>query len=203
MRMKPQVNGQAISDIRMYKKDMRSKYKELRMQMPPEIKAKSDNAIFKKLTALKCYENASIILTYVSTEIEVDTINFIKYSLAIGKQIAVPICKVDSTTLDFYIIKSLDDLEPGTFSVLEPRIGQCKKLKDFANSICIVPALVFDMQGYRLGYGKGYYDRFLSSYKGKRVGLCYCSCTVNELAHGYYDKPVNILVTDKYVKSFK
>lgn len=201
MQMKSQ--SRAVEDIRAYKRTLRQQFKDLRLQIEPQRKRHLDDAVFKKLTACGAYREASLILVYVSTPIEVDTRLLIEYSLQIGKFVAVPKCNTQNTTMDFYLINSLDDLEEGTYSVLEPRDGMCKKLKRFDNSVCIVPALAFDMQGYRLGYGKGYYDRFLGGYSGKRLGLCYSFCAVNELIHGYYDRPVDLLVTDKYIKSIQ
>ena len=101
----------------------------------------------------------------------------------------------------FYIINSLRDLERGSFSVLEPVPKKCRKLTDFKGAFCIVPALVYDRYGYRLGYGKGYYDRFLSAHPNMfLVGIGYCCCTVTELVHGRFDVAVDTLVTEKYVK---
>ena len=57
-----------------------------------------------------------------------------------------------------------------------------------------MPALSFDFQGYRLGYGKGYYDRFLARFGGSTVGLCYDSCMVRNLPAGRYDQPVHLIV---------
>ena len=97
-------------------------------------------------------------------------------------------------------IRSLDDLEKGTFGVLEPKHKQCKLVTDLSHGFCIVPGLCFDAKGYRLGYGKGYYDRFLSEFKGVTVGICYTSCVQYGLPHGYFDRPVDILVTENYIR---
>ena len=106
--------------------------------------------------------------------------------------------------MEFYYLRSFDeDLESGAFGVLEPKIGRCEKMTDFSNSICIVPGLAFDNEGYRLGYGKGYYDRFLCNYPGVKIGICYASCVKRELPHGFYDVPVGILVTDRYLHRVK
>jgi len=61
-----------------------------------------------------------------------------------------------------------------------------------------VPGLSFDLQGYRLGFGKGYYDRFLSDFGGVTVGVCYGKCTVTELPRGAFDRAVDIVMTEKF-----
>ncbi len=66
-------------------------------------------------------------------------------------------------------------------------------------SICIVPAFMFDKNGYRLGYGKGYYDRYLSRYEGTTIGICYSENLQTELFHGKYDRSVDLVVTDREI----
>lgn len=192
-----------VSDIRKYKENLRSQYKSTRINMLEEDKNNNDKSIFNKIISSKMYQENDTVLTFVSTKIEVDTLNLINYSLKIGKKVAVPKCVDGTRNMDFYLIKSLDDLEVATFFVLEPIISKCEKLENFSNSICIIPGLAFDIKGYRLGYGKGYYDRFLSNYNGINIGICYCSCTLSSLINGRYDKKVDYLITEKYIKRFR
>lgn len=187
-------------DIRDYKNKLRNKYKDIRKNMSIDYKKKFDLSIFNKLISLEAYKNADTILTFVSTDIEVDTHRLINYSLENGKKVAVPKCIDGTRNMEFYIINSLNDLEVATFSVLEPKTQICEKLENFNNSICIIPGLAFDLEGYRLGYGKGYYDRFLGNYNGLKIGICYCSCTLNKLIRGKFDRNVDLLVTDKYIR---
>lgn len=190
----------AVRDIRKYKNKLRLKYKTIRREMLGNIKKNKDECIFNKVISSKMYKECTTVLTFVSTAIEVDTLKLINYSLKIGKQVAVPKCIDGTRNMEFYLITSLDDLEVATFSVLEPKTSKCQILKDYNNSICIIPGLAFDLKGYRLGYGKGYYDRFLSRYNGINIGICYCSCTLNHLIRGRFDKKVDYLITEKYIK---
>lgn len=188
-------------DLREHKKNLRAKYKKYRLDMPKDVKKSCDERIFSRLIQLSVYKNCKTVLAYVSTAIEVDTIMLIKQALADGKTVAVPRCVEGTRDMVFYVIKSLDDLEEGSFSVLEPVPEKCRELTDFSDALCIVPALVYDQSGFRLGYGKGYYDRFLSAHKGMYlVGIGYCGCTVTKLIHGCFDVSVDLLVTEKYVK---
>ena len=189
-------------DIREVKKKLRAEFKELRRAMPFEEKNKKDMAILSRVLKLPEYVETKTILTYVSTDIEVDTKALIEQALLDGKAVAVPRCTPGKIDMKFYLISSLGDLEPGAFGVLEPSPERCRELKDFRETVCILPGLGFDIQGYRLGYGKGYYDRFLSKYDGKNIGVCYNICLKSLLPHGRYDKMVDVLVTDKFVKRF-
>ncbi len=191
-----------VFDIREHKRALREKYKQLRRDMPADVKKFCDDKIFSKLSGLDAYKNSDLVLTYVSTEIEVDTKKFINRALEDRKIVAVPRCVAGTRNMNFFIIRSLDDLERGTFSVLEPVPQKCKKLTRFDGAFCVVPALAYDRDGFRLGYGKGYYDRFLSAHNNMyRVGICYCGCMTTKLIHGRFDIPVNMIVTEKYVKN--
>ena len=200
-----QVNSEKNKfDIREYKKGLRSKYKQIRIDMSPDLKQKLDDSIFKKIISTDAYKKCNVLLTYVSTQIEVDTMQLIKYAIADGKTVAVPKCVDGTRDMIFYIITSLDQLEPGAFSVMEPVPERCNELMEFNGAVCIVPALAYDMEGYRLGYGKGYYDRFLSVHKGMyNIGIEYCSCTASKLIRGRFDVPSDMIITEKYVKKIR
>lgn len=190
----------SITDIRPIKTELRQKYRGLRQAMPPEIKEQRDEAIADQVRRLWQYENNDVLLIYVSTDIEVDTFRIIRRALADGKRVAVPRCVPDTRNMEFYYIQSTDELEPGMFGVLEPAACPEKMYHPNDRGLCIVPAFSYDWNGYRLGYGKGYYDRFLSRFEGNIVGICYSDCVQRTLPHGRYDRPVELLVTEKYLR---
>ena len=187
-------------DIRPQKDMLRKGIKEKRKSLSFEEKARRDKKISNKLYSLWQYREANVILTYVSTDNEVDTRCIIETALNAKKKVAVPFCVPNTPHLmKFYFINSLSQLEKGSFGVLEPNPNICEELKDFSNGLCLVPALSFDKKGYRLGYGKGYYDRFLSKFDGKTVGLCYEEFLSEELPNGKYDKQVQTIITDREI----
>ena len=191
-----------VIDIRPIKKKMRAEARESRRSMDAFVKSTYDKKICNKLLNLWAVRETETFLCYVSTDIEVDTKEFINSLLSSGKKVAVPRCEGGPSEMNFYYINSLDELSSGSFGVLEPESNKEKMLTETENTICIVPAFMFDKFGYRLGYGKGYYDRFLSAHPDMhRVGICYCCCTVTKLTHGRFDVSVNTLVTEKYVKN--
>lgn len=188
------------TDIRIIKGELRTRFKTLRREMDSQVKAEKDAAILKRLLELPEYKAATLVLTYVSTAIEVDTLELIRRALAEGKRVAVPYCIPGKIDMLFCEIFSLDDLTPGSFGVLEPDPEKQPVLREFSDSVCVLPGLGFDLEGYRLGYGKGYYDRFLSKYPGTNLGVCYNVCLKPLLPHGRYDRMVDVLVTEKFVK---
>lgn len=184
------------TDIRKIKGELREQAKQLRRELPAAKRQRYDSAILGRLLSLPCYKSCSLVLTYVSTEIEVNTLALIDRALHDGKTVACPRCVENTRLMEFYRIRSRDDLEPGSFGVLEPRADKENLLTQFDNSICVIPGLSFDRMGFRLGYGKGYYDRFLAEYDGVRVGICYAGNLRERLPHGKFDRAVDILLTE-------
>ncbi len=188
-----------VIDIRPIKNELRKRAKEMRRSMSPERKCTLDRKIKNKLLNLWAVRDADEILCYVSTDIEVDTREFISELLLRGKRVAVPRCEGGNSEMNFYYINSLSELLPGSFGVLEPDPQTSTIVGKSQHSVCIVPAFMFDENGFRLGYGKGYYDRYLSRYEGSTVGVCYSENLQNELYHGKYDRAVDLVVTDRKI----
>ena len=187
-------------DIRGYKQDLRARAKERRRDMAKDEKLALDNAVAENVRRLKDYRPAKTILIYMSTPIEVDTIGIIKNAWEDGKRVAVPRCIPDTRNMEFHYIDSLDCLSVGSFSVLEPD-PSLPIVTDFSGCLMIVPGMHFDMKGYRIGYGKGYYDRYMVRFTGISAGICYSNELKPFLYHGRYDRHVDIVVTDKRIKT--
>lgn len=191
-------------DLRPYKKAIRAECIEKRKKMSQADKKSFDKRIANKLFNTWCYRNCDTVFAYASKEIEVDTFEIIENSLKSGKKVALPYCISGTRNMDFYYISSLSDLKTGSFSVLEPDITKCEKAVADKNSICVVPALAFDLNCYRLGYGGGYYDRFLKNFPGVTLGICYDNCIKDDdLPHGKYDQIVKYVITENRFISVK
>ena len=156
-----------------------------------------DDRITQKLLATSEYVEATTVLTYVSVSSEVSTRMFIESALRDGKTVAVPRC-LPGHRLEFVVITSLDQLVAASFNLLEPSKDLSALTEDQMNdSICIVPALLVDTKGYRLGYGAGFYDRFLSTYPGKKICLAYQQNLSREtLPHTAFDVAVDMVITE-------
>ena len=159
-------------------------------------KAERDTAIAEAFLSLPEWESAQTLLCYVSLPEEVSTERLIKAAWAEKKTVAVPVTYDDNTML-FYKIDSDSVLLHGRFGVCEPDVSFCEPLTDFSGSICVVPGLAFTESGFRLGYGKGYYDKFLKNYTFLSVGLCYNSFILKALPTEEHDIPVEMVVTEE------
>lgn len=171
------------------KKELRSKYLLIRKNIPNRYKL--DEIIYQKVINHPKVKQSKTILIYVSFNYEVDTIKIIEYLLKY-KEVAVP--KIENNKMNFYLINSLSELSFGTFNILEPTTK--KVLTDFSNTICITPGICFSKDKYRLGYGKGYYDRFIKENHLYQIGLCYQACLLDKIPHDYYDQKVDEIITD-------
>lgn len=189
-------------DIRKYKQDIREESRARRAAMPSEQRKRQDGCIAENVKRLHQYAPSRTLLIYVSTPIEVDTREIIKTAWADGKRVAVPRCIPETRLMEFHYITSFDDLKAGMFGVLEPS-AELETVENFDGCLMIVPAMQFDIDGYRLGYGKGYYDRYMSRFTGVSAGLCYSWELRRHMYHGRYDKPVDIIVTDKFIRTCK
>ncbi|MBR7092777.1 MAG: 5-formyltetrahydrofolate cyclo-ligase [Clostridia bacterium] len=186
-----------ITDIRPVKSALREKYKAMRLSLDSDVKQNWDEAVTRRVLSLWQYRSCEWLLIYVSTPIEVDTHALVRQALADGKKVAVPRCVPQTRDMEFYRITSLEELVPGTFGVLEPEPSAQNLVQAPAHALCVVPAFCYDREGFRLGYGKGYYDRFLFRYEGQLIGLCYDNCMTGRLPHGRYDRCVSLVVTER------
>lgn len=172
------------------KEYLRNVYKDIRKKIG--YKEEKDRTIFTKVINHKKVSNAEIILLYYSKEEEVDTTHLIEYFLSIHKKVALP--KTKKKTIDFYVITDKNDIKLGKYNIFEPSGDEI--VTDFSNSVCIVPGVCFDNNHYRVGYGGGYYDRFLSHYIGYSIGLTYKDCLVDKIDIDNYDQKVDFIITD-------
>lgn len=189
-----------IRNIKLFKKNLRTKFRALRENLDKDKKQLMDEKILKNISILNIYKSSRVVFTYVSKNIEVDTHSLMEKCWKNNKKVAVPKCIPETRSMEFYIVNSFEDLEKSTFGLMEPITEKCEKVTDFSEGLCVVPGFCFDNEGFRLGYGYGYYDRFLQNFKGSTLGICYANCIIPKLPHGRFDRPVDILLTDRYIK---
>ena len=163
-----------------------------------EQKAALDREIESRLILSPEYRHADAILLYAAREDEIATSAIFYAALANGKTVAYPRCE-EKGVMRFYRVRSMTDLIPGRFGIMEPRAG-CEPFFADERTLCVCPCLCCDMRGERLGFGGGYYDRFLGDFKGMKAALCYSEAVLTELVSEPYDIPMDMLVTDSFVK---
>ncbi len=157
-------------------------------------RAEKSAAVSRLLTDWEIYKKADAVMTYVSFGSEVKTDAVLEKILSDGKTAAVPLCG-EGSEMTARVIRSRAELSPGAYGVLEPSETAPLVAKDRIGLI-IVPGLGFDKNGYRIGYGKGYYDRFLKDYRGAAAGLCFCACLYEKICRGPHDQKVGFIITE-------
>ena len=186
------------------KSSLRSNYLVARRTIPARTRLESDSSIESSLRSFSIFAEAPLVLTYVSREAEVGTRSLIESLLAEGRRVAVPRVDLEAHSMTFHEIGSLDELVPRTMRILEP-LADAPALTEpaqLAGSVCLVPGLVFDGAGHRVGYGGGYYDRFLAFYPGDKIGLARTTMlSSNPLPTDGHDVPVDFIATEGAVWS--
>lgn len=179
------------------KKKLRLEYREKRKQIPVGEKKKSDADITLRLLSSELYTQAQEILCYVSTGDEINTRDIISDALCRGKAVFVPKCTEQKGVMIFYKISSFDELRVERYGLLEPTNTSCSNAWSQSDkpALCVVPTLCCDRFGNRLGYGGGYYDRFLRDFNGKSVCLCYSRFSNVELPVEEHDVPCSDVIT--------
>ena len=172
------------------KKALRKELIRRRREIPPKKKQEMDERIFAGL--LPFVEKCSGVFTYVSTEIEVDTSRVIEWCFSHKKPVFTPVS--GECELTFYQVRGWPELSAGRFGIQEPAVRTAPAVAD-KGSLCIVPALCCDRNGYRLGYGRGYYDRFLAGFPGRSAVICY-SDFIMEIPCEAHDLYADLVITD-------
>ena len=176
------------------KTSARKKALQYRTNLDDSDKKRVDRNIIDSLKSLREYKNAKTIYIYVSKANEIDTFELIENALNNGKKVAVPKC-IDKTEMAFYYIDSLSQLEVGNFGVLEPS-DNLIVANDTENAFMIVPCMAADIFGYRVGYGKGFYDRYLQKNQMPTAALCYKNQLYFKILHGRFDYKCNYIITE-------
>ncbi len=176
----------------MEKPKLREKLRKQRDAVDPILRQSWDQQIHNKFWSLAEYAQAEWIMLYLAFGSEVDTWPILTKAWEQGKRVAVPkVCKYPQEIIAVEIMNK-KELELSFWGIYEP-------IKDEAVSpkvidIIIVPGLAFDQQGYRIGYGGGYYDRFLPQVSGYKIGFCYPPFLI-DIPVFPWDQPVDLIIT--------
>lgn len=176
------------------KNGLRKFYTQLRNGINSSDKISVDESIFTFFINSRYCVDFDLYLCYVSFRSEVDTHNIIQYLLDNNKRVAVPVCK--NGAMNFFEIRSLESLQPGLFGILTPEQAEADLITDFTNALCLVPALAYDYFGNRLGYGGGYYDRFLKEHNPQTLGFAYRKCFCDRIPAESFDIKIKTVLTE-------
>ncbi|MCD8020244.1 MAG: 5-formyltetrahydrofolate cyclo-ligase [Clostridiales bacterium] len=185
--------GNNIDYKEVLRKEMRKKRDSLTMDQICE----QSNRCLDQLKGLLEFQKAEWIYSYMAIGSEVDTILMISEFIRMGKQVAVP--KVEKDVIVFYEIQSIKDCKPGLFGILEP-VSYKAPAED--PGLILLPGLAFDKAGNRLGYGGGYYDKYLKAHPDfSSVALAFELQLLDDVPCEKHDKQVEYIVTpDRIIK---
>ena len=190
-----------MRNIKDEKIPFREKHRAQRENLAEGEKYDRDKRIAACLFPTMAYSDADQILLYKSLPSEISTTEIFERTKTDGKRCFFP-RSLDFGMMYFHEVSDFSEMKKGKFGLLEPT-DSAPLYTPMARDICIVPALSYDREGYRLGYGGGYYDRFLSSFPGTKIGICYSENIEKRLPRGRYDVCVDMLLTEKGIYRLK
>lgn len=177
------------------KKSARAYFSSLRSAIPLSQRQAKSETICDAISKTEEFLSCDTLLLYYPIKSEPSTLFLFDRAMEKGIQIAFPISITETFTLDFHTVQTLDSLRTGAYGICEPPLDAPRpKITD--KTICIVPALSFDGNKNRLGYGKGFYDRFLSNFDGISIGITFSKLICKRLPTDIYDIKVDKIITD-------
>jgi 5-formyltetrahydrofolate cyclo-ligase len=187
----------------MTKAEIRKRIKAQRNSVPELERSTLNDAIRQKMISLKEYIDCDRLFCFVSFGSEVNTHPILLQALQDGKQVYTPRVEEDGR-MEFYRIESLERLQPSSFGVPEPLPEEEKRYRynleddNPVRQLMILPGLAFDPEGNRIGYGAGFYDRYLSNYPDNhfcKIALCYDFQVIENIAAQDYDIKADAIIT--------
>ena len=188
-------------NVAEHKDALRRRMKDVRRDLGSEQRERIDAGIARSLFATGFWQQASLVLTYLSFGSEVDTRRIIEEAWRAGKTVALPRCVRGTRTMEWHRVTSFDGLVRSAFGVEEPPDDPAAAALASASAIALVPGLAFDAQGFRIGYGGGFYDTFIAHFPGTTIGLCREAQLIPSLQEAgvleEHDAPVRLVVTER------
>lgn len=185
-----------MEEIQLEKSTIRKAILSDLYNLSPEWHEKQSNVIHKKVLMEEKIKSAQIIGITLSAFPEVDTWKLIEDLWDQGKRIAVPKCAPKTRGMTFYEITSFDQLEVVYMKLKEPVPARTTKIEASQMHVLIVPGVVFDPNGFRLGFGGGYYDRYLSNYSGTTIAMAFDRQIIEQVPFEQFDLPVQLILTE-------
>ncbi len=175
---------------------LRKKFAAIRRKLSHETRKRADKRICTSILRLPKVANSNIICAFFSLPTEVNIAGAIGELFRRKKTVVLP--KVSGDDLEIREIRSPEDVVVGAYRVLEPD-DRCPKISKHTVDVFLVPGLCFDSRGFRIGWGKGYYDRLLEGVEAVKIGVAYQAQVVAHVPHTSYDVPMDIVVTERKV----
>ena len=179
------------------KKDIRAEVKKHRREATPEQIHANSNAICEKFLNLSEYQEAKVVFAYMDCKNEVETKMVIEQCWRDGKTVAVP--KVFGEVMEYFVITSYDDLEEGYFGIPEPKHEMLQKIV-CEDGLMILPGVAFDISRHRVGYGGGFYDRYLEAHPNmKKIAFAFEFQMFEAVPFEVFDRQPEKIITEKRI----
>lgn len=183
-----------------YKRKLRIKYLKQRNNLKKDIIESLSGSIQKNIYETEIYKKANNIFVYINTNSEVETINIIKKSWNDNKKVGVPVLTGNKNEMFFAQINDFECLKKNKYGIYEPEINKNNFIKSDNTTLILVPGLVFSKDKFRIGYGGGYYDKYLSENNSlANMALAYSFQIVDKLIVQDNDVKLDFIVTEKGV----
>ena len=179
----------------MNKKKQRKALKEQLKNFTGMIRLCAEEKIYHQLFMHPFWKEARIILTTMAMPFEIQTKPIIEQAWKENKTVAIPRTHYETKSLFFYELTDYQQQVKGTMNILEPS-STCRKISMDTDTLCIVPGLGFHQEKYRIGFGGGFYDRFLSNFPGHTISLAFHFQYPCIFLPDPYDVPVQAIITD-------
>lgn len=185
--------------IEKLKSVFRENVKKQRAQVTSDEAEEASNSLWLQLKEETFFKKAKRIAAFCSIGTEIDTMPLLAKILSSKKELYLPKTEQNQNLMDFHLVSDLKKLVPGPFNISEPPAGKIVSPKKI--DIILVPGLAFDNRGHRLGYGRGYYDRYMKLLKSGcvRLGVAYSFQIIDKTPNDNHDIPVNAVLTEKYI----
>ncbi len=185
----------------MYKSTLRKHYKHLRNNLDTKTRQTAEDIILSRIIQSDEFKRAESLFAFASHGSEVSTEGIINKAFELNKRVAFPRV-INKEEMCFIYVSSLEELRAGSYGIWEPEYSEDKIALPDETTLMLVPALAYDAYLNRLGYGGGYYDRYLEKHtKPCKVGIGFhIQYTQSHLPHNPRDIPVDILITEKIIK---
>jgi 5-formyltetrahydrofolate cyclo-ligase len=184
------------------KDNLRKEMLEKRKTMETQNVSSFSNKIISSIMELPEFINSKNIMLYLSFNNEVNTYPLARWCLDNGKTIIAPYCIQSQREIVPYKITNLmNDLTKSTFGVMEPNHNLLSKVNIEDIDLIIVPGVVFDEHCNRIGFGAGYYDRFLPKRlkSTPAIGIAYDYQIIDKVPTGEYDVPLDFIITQERI----
>ncbi|MDX1623839.1 MAG: 5-formyltetrahydrofolate cyclo-ligase [Gemmatimonadota bacterium] len=180
------------------KAELRREVLERRRSLSPEERSRRSTAIARRLLSLSPWTEAGVVHAFVGIDGEVETLPLLREALAAGKRVVCPRVVWRERRLESLEIGTLDELVESDRGLMEPDPARARRVReDERIDLVLVPGVAFDRAGGRIGYGAGFYDRFLETTEAERVGLAFSLQVIDTVPTEPHDAPVDRIVTEE------